>query len=305
VLAEAERLAMDTIVEVHDETELTRALAIGARIIGINNRDLKSLRTDLGVTERLAAKVPTDVLLISESGIGSRGDVERLAPVTDAYLVGSSLMAAEDIDEASRSLVHGRVKLCGLTDVQDVQIAARAGATHAGLIMVPGTPRQVSIGEAAPLAVAALDAGLKPVGVFRDAPAEEVVAAAGELGLTAVQLHGSESAATISEVQDRFAGEVWTASGPQEDRGGDRPVLDNGTGGTGKAFDWELVAAHPQRSQAFLAGGIGPDNARAAQKTGVYGIDVGSRVEAAPGRKDPAKVQALFDALRPADRRAA
>ena len=118
---------MDAIVEVHDEAELERALALGATIVGINNRDLKTLTTDLAVTERLAPLVPRDVLVISESGISSRADVERLAPHADAFLVGSALMAAADVVDAARALVYGRVKLCGMTRATDVELAARAG----------------------------------------------------------------------------------------------------------------------------------------------------------------------------------
>ena len=305
VLAEAERLAMDAIVEVHDAAELTRALALGAAIVGINNRDLKSLKTDLAVTERLAAMVPADVLLVSESGISDRADVQRLAPLADAFLVGSSLMASDDIGGAARALVHGRVKICGLTHADDIWLAGLAGATHAGLVFVPDTPRALAPRLAGPLVEAAHAAGMKPVGVFRDAPTPYVVAAANDLGLSAVQLHGQEDPATIAAIRSGFAGEVWTASAPGHDRGGDRPIFDNGPGGTGAAFDWRLLSGEPRLSAAFLAGGIGPHNARAAQATGVHGIDVGSRLEAEPGRKDPLIVQALFDALRPIDRRAA
>ncbi|WP_294174527.1 bifunctional indole-3-glycerol-phosphate synthase TrpC/phosphoribosylanthranilate isomerase TrpF [uncultured Sphingomonas sp.] len=305
VLAEAERLGMTALVEVHDEAELERALALGAAVIGINNRDLKTLKTDLAVTERLAARVPDDVLLVSESGIGSRADVERLAPLSDGFLVGSSLMAAEDIDEAARALVHGRVKLCGLTRADDVWAAALAGASHAGFVFVPDTPRAIEPRLARALAEAARKAGVKPVGVFRDAPAPYVIAAANDLDLAAVQLHGREQPETIDRIRAGFDGEVWTACAPGQDRGGDRPVFDNGPGGTGQAFDWAPLSQERRLPQAFLAGGIGPTNARDAQATGVYGIDVGSRVEAAPGRKDPVKVQALFDRLRPLDRRAA
>src|SRR4029079_10303952 len=84
IMAEARRLSMDVIVEVHDEQELGRALALGAAIIGINNRDLRTLRTDLSVTERLAGLVPDGVAVVSESGIGSRRDVERLSGRVDA-----------------------------------------------------------------------------------------------------------------------------------------------------------------------------------------------------------------------------
>ncbi len=305
VLAEAERLGMDTIVEVHDEAELGRALALGAGIVGINNRDLKTLGTDLAVTERLAAAVADDVLLISESGIASRADTERLAPLVDAFLVGSSLMAAEAIGEAARALVHGRVKICGLTNTDDVWRSGLAGASHAGFVFVPDTPRAVEPRRAGPLVEAARGAGLAPVGVFRDAPTPYVIAAANDLGLAAVQLHGREEPGAVARIRAGFGGEVWTASAPGQDRGGDRPVFDNGPGGTGQAFDWSLLRDEPRLGQAFLAGGIGPDNARAAQTTGVYGIDVGSRIELSPGRKDSFAVQDLFAALRLTDRRAA
>ena len=145
VLAEARRLGMDAIVEVHDEAELSRALRLGATIVGINNRDLKTLRTDLAVTERLAPLVPANVLAISESGISNHADVERLAPLVDAFLVGSSLMATPGIAAAARALVHGPVKICGLTRPQDVALAAAAGASYAGFILVPGTPRAVTV----------------------------------------------------------------------------------------------------------------------------------------------------------------
>jgi len=302
VMAEAERLGMDVLVEVHDEAELDRALALGAAIIGINNRDLKTLRTDLAVTERLASRVPEHVLLVSESGVATRGDVERLAPHADAFLVGSSLMAAEDVGQAARALVFGRVKICGLTRAEDVHAAATAGATHAGLIMVPGTPRALTAEAALPLAHVARQAGLQAVGVFRDSAPAEVLAAADRIGLSAVQLHGHEMPGEVAAVRAGFGGEVWTAG--TAGRGGHRQLFDTGAGGTGEAFDWSDIAEHPGKAQAFLAGGIGADNARAGQQTGVYGLDASSRLESAPGRKDPAKLQALFDALRVDDRRA-
>lgn len=99
---------MDALVEVHDEAELARALALPARLIGINNRDLKTLKTDLAVTERLAPKVPDDRLLVAESGIGSRTDIDRLAASgASAFLVGSSLMAEPDVEAATRALLTG------------------------------------------------------------------------------------------------------------------------------------------------------------------------------------------------------
>ncbi len=309
VRVEARRLGMDAIVEVHDERELERGLALGATIVGINNRDLKTLKTDLSVTERLAPLVPADVLAVSESGISSRADVGRLSCHADAFLVGSSLMAAPDIAGAARALVHGRVKLCGLTRPEDVELAAQSGATHAGLILVDGSPRAVGLGQASRLACTAQRLGIKTVGVFRDCPPESVRSTALTIGLDAVQLHGRESEADIATMRAGLpeAIELWAAcgvgSGAEPARAGaDRTLFDNGAGGTGKAFDWALLAGRHDLPSAFLAGGIGPANVRSASAVGAHGLDVGSSVEAAPGIKDPAKVEALFAALRPGAR---
>ncbi len=303
VLAEAKRLSMDAIVEVHDEAELARALALGADIVGINNRDLKTLKTDLSVTERLAALVPAGVLVISESGISSRADVERLAPLADAFLVGSALMAAADVVGAARTLVHGRVKLCGLTRVADVELAAAAGATHAGIIMVPGTPRAVSVEQALPLAKAARAHGLKAVGVVRDLTPTEVARIAEVLALDAVQLHGEEDVAAVRALVPETV-EVWAAvaDGGEARAGADRSLFDTGAGGTGASFDWSLIAGRDELASAWLAGGIGAHNAVAASQVGAYGLDVGSSVEARPGEKDPHKVKQFFAMLRPKGR---
>ncbi|QNN65043.1 bifunctional indole-3-glycerol-phosphate synthase TrpC/phosphoribosylanthranilate isomerase TrpF [Sphingomonas rhizophila] len=314
VMAEAARLAMEVIVEVHDEIELQRAVALGASIVGINNRDLKTLRTDLAVTERLAPLIPRGIIAIAESGIATRGDVERLSPLVDAFLVGSSLMAAPDIAQAARAMVHGRVKLCGLTRIEDVALAGRAGASHAGLVMVPGTPRAVGVGEARALAMTASEMGMKTVGVFRGAGADEVARAVEALRLDAVQLHGEEDEAALAALRARLPKktELWAVCGVSASRvppgrtGADRTlfdtVRDGQSGGTGTAFDWSLLDGREDLRNAVIAGGIGPANARAAASLGAHAIDVNSGVEEAPGRKDRGKVEALFAALRPRTR---
>jgi indole-3-glycerol phosphate synthase / phosphoribosylanthranilate isomerase len=308
VMAAAGRLGMDVLVEAHDEDEVRRAVALNARVIGINNRDLRTLEVDLGVTERLAPLVPRDRLVVAESGIACRADVERLAPYADAFLVGTALMRAERPAEAARALAYGRVKLCGVTNAGDAEAAFARGATYLGLIMVPGTPRAVTRAGAARIAGAVGGAGL--VGVFRDEKVMEVALAARELGLDAVQLHGEEDALYIRALRGLLpeATEIWAAGAvgrdvPEPRLGADRTLFDtqvgSRSGGTGCVFDWARVQGRLELDTALLAGGLDPGNARAASRVGAWALDVCSGLEAAPGRKDEGRMRAFFEALRP------
>lgn len=309
MIAEAARLGMDALVEAHDESELRRAVALGARIIGINNRDLRTLEVDLGTTERLAALVPADRIVVAESGIGDRADVARLAPCADAFLVGTALMRAERPAEAARALAFGRVKVCGVRSAEDAARAAASGAGFVGMVFVAGTPRAVTAREAEPVVEAARQGGARVVGVFRNEKLMQVAMTARRLGLDAVQLHGEEDALYIRGLRGVLPEglELWAAGPvgaevPEPRLGADRTLFDTEvggrSGGTGRAFDWSRLRGRSELGSALLAGGLGPANARAAAAVGAWALDVGSGVEAAPGRKDPAKLGAFFEALR-------
>jgi indole-3-glycerol phosphate synthase/phosphoribosylanthranilate isomerase len=147
------------------------------------------------------------------------------------------------------------------------------------------------------------------VAVFRNEKPMVVAQAAQRLNLKAVQLHGEEDALYIRGLRTILpeSTEIWAAASvgrdvPRPRLGADRTLFDTQvrgqSGGTGVAFDWARLAGHQELSEALLAGGLKPDNARAASRIGAYGLDVGSGVEAAPGRKDSEKLSAFFEALR-------
>ncbi|MEI9884997.1 MAG: indole-3-glycerol phosphate synthase TrpC [Rhizomicrobium sp.] len=110
LMMDAAHWGMDVLVEVHDEAELERALALGAEMIGINNRDLKTFVTDLDVTLRLLPRIPKDKLVIAESGLGTPADLKRLADAgVTTYLIGESLMRQADVAAATARLIGARL----------------------------------------------------------------------------------------------------------------------------------------------------------------------------------------------------
>lgn len=299
----ARRLGMEVLTEVHDATEAARAVELGASIIGINNRDLHSLRVDLTTTAKLAPQIPSDRLVVAESGITSRDEVVTLRPFADAFLVGSALMREADFDRAVRRLVYGRTKVCGITRAEHARAAWSAGATHGGLVFAAGSPRRVDIARAERVGQGA---PLEWVGVFADQAPEEVAATAGALDLAAVQLHGSESAATVAQLRALLPGgcAVWKALAVTDrvprraETGADRVLLDARSPGSGRPFDWSVLAGYPELGEVVLAGGLRAENAAAAAALGSYALDVSTGVEASPGEKDPDRLRTFLQARR-------
>ncbi|EKK5242544.1 bifunctional indole-3-glycerol-phosphate synthase TrpC/phosphoribosylanthranilate isomerase TrpF [Cronobacter sakazakii] len=300
--AVAHSLGMGVLTEVSNEEELERALRLEAKVVGINNRDLRDLSIDLNRTRELAPRLGHGVTVISESGIHTYGQVRELSRFANGFLIGSALMEHDNLESAVRQVLLGENKVCGLTRPQDAQSAWQAGALFGGLIFVGSSPRAVSDEQAR----AVIDAApLRYVGVFRDAPVEDVVAKANAFSLAAVQLHGDEDQTYISALRASLpeTTAIWKAQSvshalpPRNLQYVDRYVLDNGQGGTGQRFDWSLLEGQTL-DNVMLAGGLGADNCVQAAQLGCAGLDFNSGVESAPGIKDSDKLAAVFRTLR-------
>ena len=280
--AEAARLGMDVLTEAIDAEEVHRALRLGARIIGINHRNLHDLSIDLSRTAELAPLVPEDVALIAESGIRDHATVRMLGGMVNGFLVGSQLTSRPDVDLACRELVYGHNKVCGLRSPAAAQTARAAGAVYGGLIFEDASPRDVS--RETSKEIMAGEPGLKYVAVSRRTSGYAELCLP---GVAAVQIHSPQGASVALELFPLV----------------DRLVLDAGDGGTGEPFDWSLIPDEVT-STSLLAGGISPSNARAALAVGCAGLDLNSGVEYPADadnpyayRKNPAAIMDVFQQI--------
>ncbi len=310
----AKELDLDVLTEVHDATELQRALALDAKIIGINNRNLNDLSIDLATTEKLASQLSkkerSGRVFIAESGITDHRDVKRLAPLVNGFLVGSSLMEKENLTQQCKSLIYGNIKICGLTNNDIALHIEKMGARYGGLIFHPKSPRNVSLEDAKNVMNGV---HLDFVGVFVNEPIGRLVSIVKELSLTVIQLHGQENTEYITELRKRLPNQkVWKAISAKSSEHIDKqmkrysPIVDKilidsyaleKSGGIGKKFDWKILRDLPV-DKIILAGGLSESNIKQAQELNTYALDINSGVEEAPGIKSIPIIKALFETLR-------
>ena len=314
VLADlAHSLGMGVLTETSNEEEFERALALGAKIIGVNNRNLHDLTVDLNrvveLTEKYADRIPDDVRIISESGIYNHKQIRQLQKVAHGFLIGSSLMGNQDLNNAVRSVIFGENKVCGLTSAQDVKIVYENGSLYGGLIFAEHSKRCVSLRQAQELVTAA---PLRFVGVFQNQDIDFIVKIANQLQLYAVQLHGVETEAFITALRQQLpeSTQIWKAISVNtesqsavdftDDLNVDRYIFDSQTsnqqGGTGKTFDWSLIPEN-LKHKIILAGGISPNNVEQAIQQNCLGLDLNSGLEISAGVKDQEKVRLVFEKI--------
>lgn len=299
----ANRLGMGILTEVSNEEELQRAIKLKAKVIGINNRNLRDLSIDLNTTRLLAPKIPKGTIIISESGIYKNQEIRDLRNYVNGFLIGSSIMSERNLELAVRKLVYGFNKVCGLTSVENAQKAYNAGAVYGGFIFVEKSPRRVDFAMAKQITK---KVRLNYVGVFANASIEDVVNTAYGLKLSAVQLHGDENQEYIDVLKSKLHRncQIWKAYGidktvPEFFDNVDYHLLDaqvdGKSGGTGKAFDWSLIK---DRKNIILAGGLNAKNIAKAIELRCSAYDINSGVESEPGQKDQRKLKEVFEIIR-------
>ncbi|HZQ16473.1 MAG TPA: bifunctional indole-3-glycerol phosphate synthase/phosphoribosylanthranilate isomerase [Gaiellaceae bacterium] len=255
----ARELGLDTLVEAHDAAELERGVALGAPVLGVNARDLSTFAVDRAAQLALVARAPRDRVVVAESGIETRAQAAAAELAgANAILAGSTLMRAADPGAKLAELLRRPlVKVCGLTRQEDVDAAVEAGADLVGFILARESPRR---------AAALLDA---PDTVLR------------------VAVFVGETDETDADLVQRYARENGHRARDAELlRGGERV-------GTVVDLPWEradethLARARSTEGRVMLAGGLGPDNVRAAiEAVRPWAVDSARSTEREPGVKD-------------------
>ena len=319
----ADSLGLSSLVEAHDEKEVQMAIDCGARIIGVNNRNLKDFTVDVQNSVRLRNLVQDDVIFVSESGLETPEDIQVLRDNNiGVALMGETFMRSPNKVE-KLAYLYGptyytpKVKMCGISKVETIPAVVEAKPDYMGLVFAP-SKRQVTVDQAKIL-VEELHRGyakkygsdtehdkndtIKTVGVFVNETIDNLVTIANEANLDAVQLHGDEDEAFIQSLKERTNVEVWKAIQIRSaadaeawiDSSADMLLFDayhkDERGGTGEVFDWSSLDAFER--PFMLAGGIDSTNvARAIRTVRPYGIDISSGIET-NGVKDDEKITAF------------
>ena len=328
----ADSLGLSSLVEAHDEHEVQMAIDCGARIIGVNNRNLKDFTVDVQNSVRLRNLVQDDVIFVSESGLETPEDIQVLRDNNiGVALMGETFMRSPNKVE-KLSYLYGptyytpKVKMCGISKVETIPAVVEAKPDYMGLVFAQ-SKRQVTVDQAKILVSElhkqyanrynrdviqwsndVVQEFIKTVGIFVNETLDNLVTIATEVNLDAVQLHGDEDEAFIQSLKERTNVEVWKAIQIRSaadaeawiDSNADMLLFDayhkDERGGTGEVFDWSCLDEFER--PFMLAGGIDSTNvARAIRTVRPYGIDISSGIET-DGVKDDEKIKAFANIVR-------
>ena len=296
----AEKSKMDVLCEIHNEKELKKALQTSVKIIGINNRDLKNFKIDLNTTNRLSEKIPKKYLIVSESGIHSKSDVEQLSENVNGVLVGTSLLKSVDLKRKTREL-SGRkyLKVCGIRTMKAAEYCESSGVDFIGLNFVPTSSRKISIEKAKQICEKVVD--LKVVGVFQNQSIEEVNKIAKSIGLDYVQLAGNEGVEFIKRCKSPVIKTIPLVTKADLKKAKkamayvEFVIFDGPKPGSGISPNFGLLKGF--KEDFFIAGGVNSKNISKLNRDFVpSGFDLASGVET-DGEVDCSKIKKIINHL--------
>lgn len=329
----ADTLGISCLVETHDEGEIRMAIAAGARIIGVNNRDLKTFETDIANSIRLRDRVPHEILFVSESGIHNADDINALRKIgVDGVLIGETLMKSGNIgrtlaalkgnpepaclkgesrSECIKEVYKTKVKICGIRGFKDVEYANEALPDYIGFVFAKSR-RHVDYTKAY-LLKSELDRQIKTVGVFVNEEIDFIRKCCDRGVIDIVQLHGDEDEKYIRRLKKAVFKPIIKAIRVEASVIGippivpekiarliDYPLFDTfqkgAYGGTGSTFNWSGLQG--MERPFFLAGGLRLDNVEEAIRTvRPFCVDISSGVET-NGVKDRQKMIDIIHLIR-------
>ena len=289
----AKNLNMDVLCEVHTLEELKKVLKTPVKIIGINNRNLKTFKVDLKTTEGIAKHIPKDKLVVSESGIFTKNDINHLPKRVDAILVGTALMKGTPVN----SLASTKIKICGIRTVEAAKFCEKNKIDFVGLNFVPTSKRKIDKKKAEEISKHLKNT--KKVGIFQNQKLQEANNLSKNLDY--IQLCGNESIEYIKKCKKPVIKTISLRS--QKDLELAKKYyphvayifFDGANPGSGKTFNYKLLKDfnHP----FFISGGLNQKTLNSALKMSPLGIDIASGVET-NGQIDIQKIKTILNQLK-------
>lgn len=291
----AKSLNMDALCEVHTLMELEKVLKTPAKIIGINNRDLHTFKIDISTTSKIAKHIPKDKLIVSESGLSSKSDIEKLPERIDAILVGTALMKGTKINE----FIDKKIKICGIRTVKDAKFCEKLGINFIGLNFVSTSKRLVTLNKAEAICKAVRK--IATVGIFQNQSIANVNSIAQKLNLDYIQLSGDESVAFVKKCCRPVIKTIPLKKNPDLKKAekylpyATYILFDGISPGSGTPINISLKNV---KYPFLIAGGISSKNVeKIVKSTNPLGIDIASGIET-DGKTDLKKIKLIFNKLK-------
>ncbi|MBI2085735.1 hypothetical protein HYT74_00170 [Candidatus Daviesbacteria bacterium] len=275
----AQKLGLEPIVEINNESELKKATATNTKIIAVNARNLDTFVINIDHACNLIRKTPEKFIKLGFSGISSREDIQKYKKAgTNGILIGTSLMKTKDIKKYLSSLLSVQVKICGIRTLAAAKTAINAGAEFLGFNFIPTSPRYISPKKAKEI-IQYIKGKTKIVGIFQNNGISQVNKTAKNLELDFVQLHGNENNEYINKIKFPVIKSIKINSKIAK-MNSVYMLLDRNKQGEGETPDLKKAENLAAKFPIFYAGGLTPDNvAEIVRKIQPFAVDVAGGIE--------------------------